>query len=221
MRSLAVAHSLLVGAIMSPVRHAFFAVASLSLLSLVVACGGAIDKPRSESIDPTAPGSSGSSGGGNGGGSRPIGTCTAAPTCDLGDTRVSSESACLQDEAHCYDRTLCEQTIWCAGTAVCAGAPSCPLGYVEAPGGCTTKDCVQSTVCGSTIMCQRDLSQCDGYPSCNPGDTQVPSPSQCLQDDATCYQRYVCGTTIWCTGPLPQDAGGPDLPPPPPKPALP
>jgi hypothetical protein len=44
-----------------------------------------------------------------------------------------------------------------------------------------------------------DTFQCEGFPACDDGDTQVPSSSDCLQDDATCYERTLCGTTIWCT----------------------
>ena len=198
---------------MSTVRHAFFAVSSLSLVSLAVACGGAIDSPRTETVDPATPAAPGSVK--NGGVKGSNGTCSAAPRCDDGDTHVASSSDCAQDDARCYSRSTCGATIWCSGTSYCAGYPSCPAGYVEAPGGCTTKDCVTSSLCGATISCQRDLSLCDGLPECNPGDTKVSSSSQCLQDDATCYQRWTCGVNIWCTGPLPQDAG-PDLPPPPP-----
>ena len=202
------ARGLLVARTMSPVRNAFFAVASLSLVSLAVACGGAIDSPLTQSVDPSPPGSSGSSGS-SGGASGSVGTCTAAPSCDSGDTRVARESACPQD-APCYNRSLCGQTIWCSGTTYCAGIPYCPVGYVQVASCLSqgTGDCVKETVCGSTILCRRDLSQCDGLPSCNPGETQVASSSQCLQDDAVCYQASACGVSIWCTGPL--------LPPPPP-----
>jgi hypothetical protein len=198
------------GGVMSSRRHAFFAFTSLSLVSFAVACGGAIDSPRSETVDPATPAASGSAKSGGVKGSN--GECTAAPACDPGDTKVANESACAQDDATCYSRSTCGAKIRCSGGTTCAAVPSCPPDYIEAPNGCTNQDCIKSTVCGKTITCQRDLSQCDGYPVCNPGDTQVASSSQCLQDDATCYQRWACGSSIWCTGPLPQDAG---LPPPP------
>jgi hypothetical protein len=65
---------------------------------------------------------------------------------------------------------------------------------------CTSNsDCIDVTVCGSTIHC---MKHCEGpQPICDPGDTQVASPSQCLQDDAVCYSRATCGVAIWCTGP--------------------
>ena len=39
------------------------------------------------------------------------------PGADLrsGDTQVSSQSDCLQDDAKCYSRTTCNFTIWCTG----------------------------------------------------------------------------------------------------------
>jgi hypothetical protein len=200
---------------MRPARHAFFAVASLSLVSLVVACGGAIESPRSDDAGAGTPGSSGGIKGG--GSSGTVGSCTLAPSCDSGDTRVPSESACPQDQANCYNRSACGETIWCAHT-VCEGDPSCPVGYVNVPSCQGSSDCVVTNVCGQPVYCSRDLVQCDGYPACDGGDTQVASPGQCIQDDATCYQRYACGYTIWCTGPLPPDAG---VVPPPPPPALP
>ena len=88
-------------------RDALFAVTSLSLVSLAVACG-AIDSPRSESVDGNLPGSSGAVDGGSKG---PVGTCTAAPACDKGDTRIPNKGACSQDQARCYDRKVCGQTI--------------------------------------------------------------------------------------------------------------
>jgi hypothetical protein len=184
------------------------------LLSIAaVACGGAIDSPRSETVDPATPGTGPSR---NGGGSG-VGTCTAAPSCNLGDTRVKGESACPQDDASCYSRSLCGQTIWCASTAQCAGYPSCNPDSVQVKSCSGSPDCTKVTVCGVTIFCEPDSSQCDGLPNCDPGDTQVASPSQCLQDDALCYQRTTCGVSIWCTGPSKPDAG----PPPPPQPGNP
>jgi hypothetical protein len=39
-----------------------------------------------------------------------------APLCDSGDTQVSSQSECLQDDAKCYSRSNgCGYTIWCTG----------------------------------------------------------------------------------------------------------
>jgi hypothetical protein len=202
-------------------RSSFFlALPFLSFASVLGACGGAIDSPRGESVDPNAPGSAspaGSSSGNAGGGGR---ICTAAPSCDPGDKTVASKSGCLQDDARCYQRSLCGQTITCTGpTAQCAAYPSCQPDWVEVPS-CpmngTTK-CVPVTRCGATIYCEPDASQCDGLPECNPGDTKIASPSQCLEDDAVCYQRTACGVSTWCTGPSAPDAG----PPPPMKPPLP
>ncbi len=191
---------------MSPVRHAFFAVTSLAIVTLAAACGGAIDSPRGDQIDPNAPGSGGGAGG-------VVGTCTAAPSCDPGDSRVSSESACPLDQASCYDRTFCGQTIWCAHV-ICRGRPECADGYRRVPSCKGTADCVTTSGCGETVSCARLEAHCDGLPNCDPGDTQVASASQCLQDDATCYTRWACGTSIWCTGP--NTDAGPRLPPPPP-----
>lgn len=39
------------------------------------------------------------------------------PICDPGDTQVTSQSGCLQDDAKCYSRTTCGYTIWCTGPA--------------------------------------------------------------------------------------------------------
>lgn len=187
----------------------------LSLFSLVAACGGGIESSKSEQgIEGSSSGSSGGAGGGVGGGGRKGGgggnNCTAAPACDPGDKSVSGPSACLQDDARCYERELCGANIWCTGPgAQCAAYPSCKNGMVEVTS-CTTKDCVSETLCGATIYCRLDAT-CDGYPSCDPGHTTVPSPAQCLQDDAVCYPRTLCGSTIWCTGAIPADGGA--LPP--------
>jgi hypothetical protein len=132
---------------------------------------------------------------------RPV-HCGAVPTCDLGDEEVASSSDCLQDDARCYSRTLCGATIWCTAPASnCDAVPVCQPGYVEVKTCPADAPCSPVTVCGSTILCLR--SECPALPSCEPGDTKVPGPASCLQDDAACYARSACGMTIWCTGARP------------------
>ena len=91
----------------------------------------------------------------------------------------------------------------------CEGEASCRDGYLRMPFCAPGAHCETFTVCGTTVVCQLDESQCDGYPACDPGHTKVNSASECLQDDAACYSRTACGITIWCTGPLAVDAGPP------------
>jgi hypothetical protein len=77
------------------------------------------------------------------------------------------------------------------GPAVCpAIAIDCAEGFVPA----------DSDGDGCDDSCEPDVN-CEAYPSCNEGDMEVGSSTECLQDDAVCYERELCGTTIWCTGP--------------------
>ena len=83
---------------------------------------------------------------------------------------------------------------------------ACPPGSNQVASCRPGADCFTSSFCGQPIYCESQTSQCDAYPTCDPGHIQVGSPSQCFQDDAVCYPRSICGTTIWCTGPS-NDAG--------------
>jgi hypothetical protein len=180
--------------------------------ALTIACGGSIENPRGDTVDPNNPGSSSGGNGGNGG-SRGV-QCAAAPACDPGDTQIVGKRTC--QGSRCYERSICGTTIRCEGeTAQCAAYPSCKGGWIEVPASqCKTTKCVSETLCGATIYCAPD-ARCDGYPQCNAGDTQVASSAQCPQD-ASCYSRSLCDVTIWCTGFGPADAGPP--PPVPPQP---
>jgi hypothetical protein len=40
--------------------------------------------------------------------------------------------------------------------------------------------------------------QCEAYPVCNEGETQVASKADCPAG-ASCYSSTLCGYTIWCT----------------------
>jgi hypothetical protein len=130
--------------------------------------------------------------------------------CDQGDQNLGGAGACAPDASRCYTKSLCKITIRCAGPpqAVCAGYPSCKAGYQQVAA-CPNDGtpCVTETMCGAAILCAQIPVMCEAYPSCDLGHWEVPSQSQCLQDDAVCYSRSLCGTTIWCTGPLATDAG--------------
>ncbi|HEY3498446.1 MAG TPA: hypothetical protein VGK73_27320 [Polyangiaceae bacterium] len=43
--------------------------------------------------------------------------------------------------------------------------------------------------------------QCLAFPTCLPGERQVPDPSYCLPGEP-CIERSICGFTIWCTSPV-------------------
>lgn len=166
---------------MSLRRSSFLAlpvvVLATSLVSTLVACGGAVDSPRGDSTG--------------------VGPSTPTPT-PSGSSSAKKPAAGVTGNG--------------TGTT-CEGDPACPVGYDHVPSCLSsgTPGCTHVIVCGVTIACE---AQCDGYPSCDPGDTKVASQADCAQDDATCYPRSLCGITIWCTGPG-ADAG-PRLPPPPP-----
>lgn len=168
-----------------------------SALFGLAACGGAVRNDDlfsgggGESNSSSGSSSSGSSGGSSGA----IGTCGAVPVCEPGDTEVSSESECLQDDAYCYSRSLCGMTIWCTGTIrQCKARPICPPGTYQVDT-CVTKQCTSVTKCGITIQC--DVT-CEGPPpTCDTLDVEVPGPEYCLNE---CYSRTNrCGLVIWCT----------------------
>lgn len=98
----------------------------------------------------------------------------------------------------------------------CEGTPYCNPGYTEVAFCSVGPSCMEMHVCSYSYYCLADTSQCNVYPECNAGDTQVATKSQCIQDDAACYSRTTCGVTIWCTGTPAADAGTPDAAPPPP-----
>jgi hypothetical protein len=170
---------------MSLRRSSFLAlpvvVLATSLVSALVACGGAVDSPRGDAAG--------------------VGSSTPAPSPTSAPSGSSSAKKPAAGVTGNGPGTKCE------------GDPACPVGYDHVPSCLSsgTAGCTHVTVCGVTIACE---AQCDGYPSCDPGDTKVASQADCAQDDATCYPRSLCGITIWCSG-TGADAG-PRLPPPPP-----
>lgn len=176
--------------------------------SVVLACGGSVEKvpDPNASVNGSSPvgGGSSSSGGSSGGSaSKGTSTCGAVPTCDEGDATFKTKAdACLElnDGAKCYERSECGSTIWCRHEdAQCDGYPECNPGEAKVTSCTPDAYCHKYSACGVTIYC---MSACEGpQPICDPGDTQVQSQSQCLQDDAKCYSRTTCGYTIWCTGP--------------------
>lgn len=177
---------------------------------VLVACGGSVESvpnPNGTGGGSNAANGGSSSGGGANGGSSGAGggdrVCTMAPACNEGDRAfATSDAACIEVAGvSCYERSACGATIWCQHTDTdqCAAVPSCKPGWTEVKGCVPDSECEKVTVCGSTIICQYT---CEGpQPICDPGDTQVASQSQCLQDDAKCYSRTSCNYTIWCTGP--------------------
>jgi hypothetical protein len=185
---------------MSTVLRPFFVVPLLGFLTLAVACGGSIEPVAGNATDPTGGGSTSSS---SSGGAR----CDGRPACTPGDTMYASQEDACKEVAgsSCYAQSACGETIWCQHTdaAQCAGYPSCPAGYGEVKACVPDADCKKVSMCGATILCQKADPPCEGpMPVCDDGDTQIASPSQCLQDDARCYSRAnACGYTIWCTGP--------------------
>lgn len=181
------------------------AVASLVL----VACGGSVERvpdatSNANGADPGVSGGSrsGSSSGGGGAG----GNCTMAPACNEGDTSFTSQDkACIEITGlSCYARSACGTTIWCQRfDDSCDGYPVCPPGYAQVKACVPDSDCKTYSACGVTVICEKAPPPCLGpQPICDPGDKQVPTQSDCLQDDAKCYSRSNgCGYTIWCTGP--------------------
>lgn len=85
-----------------------------------------------------------------------------------------------------------------AGTGNCLAFPTCPAGEVQVPGPdyCTPGEpCRPVALCGYQIWCTVPPSQCDAYPSCDPGDTTLTSP---CPPEYSCYERSLCGSTVWC-----------------------
>jgi hypothetical protein len=124
-----------------------------------------------------------------------------APACNPGD-RVAAHDACVEISGiSCYERSACGTTIGCQREhAQCDGTPECNPGYGQVNACAPDSDCKTVTACGVTILCQKADPPCEGpAPICDPGDKQVSSQSECLQD-AKCYARSVCNSTIWCTG---------------------
>ena len=133
--------------------------------------------------------------------------CIAVPMCKVGETKVDSESDCLQDDAVCYEETKCGKSIWCTGPAgaTCTAAPECKSGEtkVSKESDCLQDDavCYEVSICDQTIWCTAPAETCTEKPECKEGETKVDGETGCLQDDAVCYKLSKCGKTIWCTGP--------------------
>ncbi|HEY3496706.1 MAG TPA: hypothetical protein VGK73_18530 [Polyangiaceae bacterium] len=84
------------------------------------------------------------------------------------------------------------------GDGCCLAFPVCPDGerQVGSVDECTPgASCHEVTVCCSTIVCTGEIAQCDAYPVCDAGDTQV---SGACPAGGSCYTRSLCGTTITC-----------------------
>lgn len=172
----------------------FFAV---TVPVFLVACGGSVDTVPSSNAT-NAPSSSSSSSSGDQGA-----VLCKKPSCNAGDREFATSDAACQEIAgvSCYQRSACGTTMWCQHTDTdqCAAVPQCKSNWVEVKTCVPDAECEQVTVCGKTIICEYI---CEGpQPICDPGDTQVTSQSNCLQDDAKCYSRSSCNVTIWCTGP--------------------
>jgi hypothetical protein len=177
----------------APMNRFAFAVTSLLALGLV-ACGAVADPIASEAPELIVPAPDGAD----------RVQCTGMPSCDPWDDVVVNQASCLQDDARCYARSMCGSTVWCTGRSPidCEAYPECPDGAVQVsscdPG---PNWCTSVTLCGTTIHCE-SFANCMAFPSCDEGDSVVPSESACLLDDARCYPRTMCGSTIWCSGPL-------------------
>jgi len=172
--------------------------------TFVLACGGSVEKvpDPNASVNGSSPGEGGGGGGGKSAGGSSGVICNATPSCNEGDASFkTSADACLELNGDtCYDRSACGVALWCRHTdAQCDGYPECNPGETKVASCVPDTTCQKYSSCGVTIYC---IKECEGpAPICDPGDKQVSSQSQCLQDDAKCYSRTTCNYTIWCTGP--------------------
>jgi hypothetical protein len=80
----------------------------------------------------------------------------------------------------------------------CLAYPACNPGDIEVPSSAYCRpgaSCYASSLCCSTIWCTGEVTQCNAYPTCDAGDTQL--MGECPPDES-CYTRTLCGSTIWC-----------------------
>jgi hypothetical protein len=167
----------------------------LPFFVLLVACGGRVDGgvPAPASTTPSgsepAPGTTTV---------EPSETCRG-PACDEGHDIVPSRQACgTGNEAACYERTACGKTIVCTGNMGLCRELAC-IGFTQEVDTCPPDaTCETQRVCERTILCKIEDAQCDAIPTCNEGDQQVASASECAKSGARCYTKTTCGARAYC-----------------------
>lgn len=111
----------------------------------------------------------------------------------------SNEFCSFEDDCGVTDRpdgsSEEDALVACLGT--CVEVVDCPAIAIECEEG---EFAIDSDGDGCVDSCE-PISNCEAYPVCDEGHTEVSDSSGCLQDDAVCYERSMCGYTIWCTGP--------------------
>jgi len=128
-------------------------------------------------------------------------TCDAEPECKAGETKVASQTDCLQDDAVCYEVEACGNTAWCtSGADNCTAIPTCGEGETEVA---TEADCPADTsckkaeMCGAVIWCWSGGDNCAAVPTCGEGETEVATEADCPAD-TSCKKVEECGAVIWC-----------------------
>jgi hypothetical protein len=180
-----------------------YAMTSLRLLvpllsvALFAACGG---ESFSDSGDDEA-GSGGDSQAGTGGtggrggtsstgGSSGTGTGGRAGGTSTGGTANGGGGAVAGSSGTAAGGT--GGAVCCLAEATCAPDER----QVSGPDDCGPGEtCHEVSVCCSTIWCASGPVQCEAYPTCDPGDTQLMGA---CPPNYTCYDRTLCGTTITC-----------------------
>lgn len=85
------------------------------------------------------------------------------------------------------------------GGGCCLAYPACPPGSSEVPldEPCPVgSSCEDVSICCSTIRCASGMAQCNAFPACDKGDTQL-TDGKCPRA-LGCYTRTLCGNTIHC-----------------------
>lgn len=163
----------------------------------LAACGGTA-RPDGDGSTADAGGSGGSasssaSSGAVGGSATSGDTGSGASTTDGSSTSTTGAGGSTSADSSATTAGAGGST----GEVCCNAVATCPSGWYQVgPGSCRTDaaNCMTVTVCCDTITCLQEVALCDGYPSCENGDSQV---SECPAD-ASCYERSLCGATILC-----------------------
>lgn len=85
-----------------------------------------------------------------------------------------------------------------SGGLECLAVPTCQAGEIQVTKCGSGATCTVRTECGTSIICQKQISNCDAYPACDQGDVETNDLAECNQANVDCYSRTMCGSTITC-----------------------
>lgn len=132
----------------------------------------------------------------------PVPCAGAAPACSSSEIAYATITECTSagsDRCRLVSGSCGSASFYCgSGGAQCLALPTCEAGEIEVTKCGSGATCTVRTLCGTSIVCQEQVSNCEAYPSCDSGDIETKDAAECNQPNVDCYSRTTCGYTITC-----------------------